>query len=333
MTLAPGKALRVVFGETLAELATEDPRIVVLDADVGSSSGGEIFERAHPERFVQCGIAEQNMLGVAAGLATVGFIPVVSAFSCFVVGRAFDSIRVLVAQTGLDVKIIGGYTGLLTGMTGKTHQMFDDLALMRSLAGVVIVAPADEVEARQALRAICARPGPAYVQITRDPSPTLFPADHLFELGKAVTLRHGDDVTLMSTGVESARVYEAAGILAGRGIESTVLHISTVKPIDEAAIVRAAAQTGFVVVIEEQSVLGGLGGAVAEVVADRHPVTVKRLGVMDTYGESGPNDALLEKYRLSPAAIAEDVERLLNDAGRRPMAGSKAPQLVGAPTR
>lgn len=311
MALATGKALRTVFGETVAELANDDPRILVLDGDVGSSTGAEIFEAAHPQRFLQMGIAEQNMLGVAAGLATVGFVPIVSSFACFVVARALDSVRVLIAQPALNVKIMGGYTGLLTGMTGKTHQIFNDIAIMRTLANMTVLAPADEVEARQAIAAMISLDGPVYIQMTREPSPVLFDAGYRFEVGASVRVREGADVTLVSTGVQTARVYEAAEILGGRGIEATVLHVPTIKPIDEEGIVQAARASGFVVVVEDQTILGGLGGAVSEVLSEHYPVFVKRLGVRDVYGESGPNDLLLEKYRLSAATVAQDVESLL----------------------
>jgi transketolase len=311
MALPPGRALRTVFGEVLSELANTDPRIVVLDGDVASSTGAELLETEHPDRFLQMGIAEQNMLGVAAGLATVGLVPVVAAFACFVVGRAFDSIRVLIAQPGLSVKIAGSYVGLLTGKTGKTHQIFNDVAIMRSLAKVTVLAPADEVEAEQAIRAMVATEGPFYMQLARDPSPVLFGPGYRFEVGRAVRLREGADVTLVSSGVETTRVVEAAEALARRGVEATVLHVPTIKPIDEDALVEAAALSGFVVVVEEQNVFGGLGGAVAEVLADRQPVVVKRLGIADTYGESGPNELLLDKYRLSASKVAEDVEALL----------------------
>ena len=311
MALPTGKALRTVFGETVAELANDDPRILVLDGDVGSSTGAEIFEAAHPQRFLQMGIAEQNMLGVAAGLATVGFVPIVSSFACFVVARALDSVRVLIAQPALNVKIMGGYTGLLTGMTGKTHQIFNDIAIMRTLANMTVLAPADEVEARQAIAAMISLDGPVYIQMTREPSPVLFDAGYRFEVGASVRVREGADVTLVSTGVQTARVYEAAEILGGRGIEATVLHVPTIKPIDEEGIVQAARASGFVVVVEDQTILGGLGGAVSEVLSEHYPVFVKRLGARDVYGESGPNDLLLDKYRLSAATVAEDVESLL----------------------
>jgi transketolase len=325
VSLPIGPALRQVFGETLAGLADGDPRLLLLDGDVGSSTGGAIFEAAHPDQYLQTGIAEQNMLGMAAGLATVGFRPYVSTFACFAVARALDSIRVLIAQPELDVKIIGGYAGLLTGMTGKTHQMLDDLAIMRTLPHMIVLAPADQNEARQAIHAIAATSGPAYMQITREQSGVLFGSDYHFRIGAAVLVQEGSDVTLISTGVQTTRVYDAAQLLAGRGITARVLHVPTVKPIDEAAIVAAAQATGFVVTIEEQSVLGGLGGAVTEVLSERHPVPVARLGMLDCYGESGPNEQLLEKYRLSAATVAQDVEALLwRSADRQRNVGTAA---------
>lgn len=316
MSLVPGRALRVAVGDAIEEMIAEDRRVVVLDGDVGSSTGVQPLEQSHPDRFLQTGIAEQNQLGVAAGMATVGFVPVVSAFACFAVGRAFDSIRVLIDQPQLSVKITGGYTGLLTGMTGKTHQMFNDVAIMRTLPNMTVLAPADEVEARQAVRAMIETPGPCYMQVTREPSPILFDADYRFEIGKAVLIRAGSDATVVSTGVQTTRVVEAAELLAARGVSVAVLHMPTIKPIDVAALVGEAARTGRVIVVEEQSVLGGLGGAVAEVLAEHHPVPVSRLGIQDCYGESGPNEALLDRFRLSAPFLADDIESILA-AGRR----------------
>ncbi len=308
MTLAPGKALRVVFGETVAELGNNDPRIVVLDADLGSSTRADIFENAHPERFFQMGIAEQNMLGAAAGMATVGYIPFVSTFACFAVARALDSIRVLIAQPKLPVKIAGGYAGLLAGMTGKTHLIFDDLAIMRAMANMVVVAPADEVETRQVIKAIVNDPRPAYIRLSRESSPLLFDDTYRFALGRSTVVRPGSDVTVFSTGTHTVRAYQAAEILAGRGIDVHLVHVPTLKPIDQEGIVEAARATGFVVTTEEHTIIGGLGGAVAEVLSDRHPVPVKRHGLADIFGESGPDEALLEKYGLSAAKTAEAIE-------------------------
>jgi len=311
MILKQGKALRVAFGETVAELGETDPRIVVLDGDLGSSTRADIFETAHPDRYFQMGIAEQNMLGVAAGMASVGFIPFVSTFACFAVARALDSIRVLIAQPRMNVKITGGYAGLLAGMTGKTHLIFDDVAIMRAMANMVTVAPADEIETRQAIRAIVAYDGPVYLRLTRPSTPILFDDSYRFELGKSTVVRKGDDVTVFSTGVQTTRVFEAAQLLAGDGIEAHLVHVPTIKPLDVEGIVTAAAKTGFVITSEEHSIIGGLGGAVAETLSDRHPVPVKRLGLADTFGESGPDDALLEKYGISIAKTATAIKALV----------------------
>ncbi len=311
MTLQTGKALRVAFGETVTALADDDPRIVVLDGDLGSSTRVDIFEAAHPERFFQMGIAEQNMLGAAAGMATVGFVPFVSTFACFSVARALDSIRVLIAQPRLNVKITGGYAGLLAGMTGKTHLMFDDVAIMRAMANMVVVAPADELETRQAIAAIVEYEGPVYLRLTRPETPILFDDTHRFELGKTTQIRNGDDLTVFSTGVHTTRVFEAAQLLAAEGIEAKLVHVPTIKPLDEEAVVAAAKATGFVVTAEEHTIIGGLGGAVAETLGDRFPVPVKRLGLADTFGESGPNDELLEKYGISVEKTAAAIRALV----------------------
>ncbi len=322
MMLELGKALRVAFGETVAELARSDSRIVMLDGDVGVSTRADIFEATCPERFFQMGIAEQNMVGVAAGLASLGFIPFVSTFACFAVARALDSIRVLVAQPKLGVKIAGGYAGLLAGKTGKTHLMFDDLSIMRAMANMTVIAPADEIEMRQAVEAAVELDGPVYLRIAREAAPLLFEPSYRFEIGRGVVLREGADVALISTGVQTGRVVEAAEILSGQGIDALVLHLPTVKPPDSAAIIDAARSTGLVVTVEEGTVLGGLGGAVAETVAHSCPVTVKRLGIQDVFGESGPDEALLDKYRLSARRVAEDVLALLRAAREATVARS-----------
>lgn len=316
MTLTMGKPLRVAFGEAVAELGESDDRIVVLDGDLGSSTRADIFEEAHPDRFFQMGIAEQNLLGAAAGMATLGLVPFVSTFACFAVARALDSVRVLIAQPELNVKITGGYAGLLAGMTGKTHLMFDDVAIMRAMGHMVVVAPADEVEARQAIAAIVDHDGPAYIRLTRPATPILFDDEYRFELGKATTLREGSDVTVFSTGVHTTRVFEASELLAGEGIDIHHVHVPTVKPLDVDAIVDAAKKTELVVTAEEHTIIGGLGGAVAETLGENHPVKMKRLGLADTFGESGPNDALLEKYGISISKTAEQIMTFMNKEAR-----------------
>ena len=310
-TLTPGKPLRVAFGETITELAQTDQRIVVLDGDTGSSTRTDIFEKAHPDRFFQMGITEQNMLGMAAGMATLGLIPIVSTFSCFIVSRAHDSIRVLIAQPNLNVKLMGGYAGLLAGMTGKTHLMFDDVSIMRSMANMTVVSPADEVETRQALTAIIDYPGPVYVRLTRPNAPILFDAGYQFEVGKAVVVREGSDVTVFATGTQTARAFEAAAVLAGEGIDVHLVHVPTIKPLDVEAVVSEAKRTGRVFTSEEHTIIGGLGGAIAETLGEHAPLPMKRHGLQDVFGESGPNEALLEKYGISPGRTAQAIRDFL----------------------
>jgi transketolase len=306
-----GKPLRNVWGETLVELGSEDPRVVVMDGDLANSTMASLFEQSHPERFFEMGIAEQNLLGAAAGMASVGLIPWISTFAAFAVSRALDPIRVLIAQPRLGVKITGAYSGLLAGKTGKTHLSFDDLAVMRALGYMTVLAPGDEIEARQAVRAATYHEGPVYMRLTRQASPLIFDEGYRFEIGKAVGVRDGADVTLISTGVQTTRTVEAAGILAGGGIDARVLHVPTLKPLDADAIAEAAAATGRVITVEEHTTLGGLGGAVAEALGERHPVPIHRIGLPDAFGESGPDDQLLDKYGLSGARVAERVEQIL----------------------
>jgi len=314
MTMPMGRAMREIFGETVAALADEDPRIVMLDADVASSTRADIFEKAHPDRYLQMGIAEQNMMGVAAGLATMGLIPFVSTFVSFAVVRPLDQVRVLIAQTGANVKITPGYAGMFTGQTGMSHIIVDDLAIMRVMPGMVTVAPADDVEADLALRWAASYQGPCYVRIVRDATQRLFDSSYRFAFGKAVVVREGRDVTLMATGTQTPRVVDAAELLAARGVDAHVLHVPTIKPIDTEAIVAAAERTGRVVTVEEHTVLGGLGGAVAEVLGEHRPTQLNRIGLQDTYVQSGPNDELLDIYGLSAARVAEQVLAILGRA-------------------
>ncbi len=315
MTLPMGRPMREVFGETVTELANDDPRIVMLDADLGSSTKADIFQAAHPDRYLQMGIAEQNMLGVAAGLATTGLVPFISTFVSFAVVRPLDQVRVLIAQTGLNVKITAGYAGLFTGMAGKTHQIVDDIAIMRAMPGMVTVSPADDVEARQVLRWAAAYEGPVYVRLVRDATQRLFDDSYSFAFGRALVVREGRDVTLISTGAQTPRVVDAADLLAASGIDAHILHVPTLKPLDVPAIVAAAERTGFVITVEEHTVIGGLGGAVAETLSEYRPTLVKRLGLQDVYGESAPNDALLDMYGLSAGRVAEQVRGLLDRIG------------------
>ena len=280
------EAQRVVFGETLSTLVDEYPTILLLDGDLANSTRADIFAQRHPDRFLEMGIAEQNMVGVAAGLATLGFIPFISTFAVFAVLRDADQIRVVVTQPKLNVKIVGGYSGILTGKTGKTHQAVEDIAVMRAMPDMTVIAPADGCELRGVLRAACEYAGPMYIRLTRDPTPTLFDDDYRFDLQRAVVMREGEDVSIISTGVQTVRALEAADMLAAEGMDAYVLHVPTIKPIDEQAVVQAASRTGLVLTTEDHSVIGGLGGAVAEVFgralphADkttRHPGHLRRI--------------------------------------------------------
>jgi transketolase len=313
MTLAIGRPQREIFGETVAALADTDPRIVVVDGDVGSSTRADIFENAHPDRYLQMGIAEQNMLGVAAGLATMGLVPFVSTFVSFAVVRPLDQVRVLIAQTGANVKITPSYGGLFTGQTGMSHIIVDDLAIMRAMPGMVTVVPADDIEAAQALRWAAGYEGPCYIRLGRDATPRLFGEDHEFTFGRAEVVREGSDVTLIATGAQTARTVAAAELLAADGIDAHVLHVATIKPLDVDAIVAAADRTGRVITVEEHTVIGGLGGAVAEVLGEHRPTRIHRIGLEDVYVQSGPNDALLDIYGLSAARVAEQVRARLRD--------------------
>jgi transketolase len=314
MTLPMGRPMREAFGETVTALADDDPRIVVLDGDLGTSTRAEVFQRGHPERFLQMGIAEQNMLGVAAGLASCGLVPFVSTFVAFAVVRPLDQIRVLIAQPRQNVKIIGGYSGLFVGAAGKSHQVVDDISIMRAMPGMITVSPADDVEAGLVIRWAAGYDGPVYVRLVRDATQRLFDDAYAFAPGRAVVVREGSDVTLVSTGAQTPRVVDAAGLLAGIGISAHVLHVPTLKPLDVAAIVEAAERTDLVVTIEEHSVIGGLGGAIAETLGEHRPTSVRRLGIQDVFGESASNADLLDRFGLSAERVAEQVAVLVRAA-------------------
>lgn len=305
------EAQREVWAQTLVELGAQYPRLVVLDGDLANSTRAEVFEEAYPDRFLEMGIAEQNMVGVAAGLATVGFVPWLSSFAVFLTKRSIDQFRQVVAQPGLNVKLAGHYSGLFTARTGKTHQAVEDITVFRAMPHVTTVVPADGVELRQAMRAIMQDTSPTYVRLLRDPLPNFFDDSYAFELGKAVVAREGRDVTIVTTGAQLMRAVEAADQLQADGIEAHILHVPTIKPLDENAIVAAADRTGLVVTTEEHTILGGLGGAVAEVLGERRPTWLKRHGLRDTYGESGSNEDLIEKYGLSSRHIANACRELI----------------------
>jgi transketolase len=302
------RPLRDVWVDALIELASGNPDLLVLDADLATSTRADRFAKAYPDRFVQMGIAEQGMVGTAVGLASMGFVPWLSSFAVFFTHRAVDQVRMSVAQTHANVKIGAAYAGIQTGFTGKTHMDIEDLAIMRAMPGMTVLAPGDATECAAMVRWATATPGPVYLRLGREGGPDLFDAGYRFEPGRVHRLRDGTDVTLVGTGQQTARLVEAAGLLAGRGIAAGVVHVPSVKPLDEAALVRAIGDVPLVVTAEEHNVRGGLGGLVAETLSTRAPRRVVRIGVDDTWGESAPNAWLLDRHGLAPGRVADRVE-------------------------
>jgi transketolase len=300
------KAMRDIWGQALVDEANHDPRIVVLDGDLGNSTKADKFAAAHPDRFLQMGIAEQNLVGVAAGLASLGYIPWTSTFAVFLTHRAADPIRMLVAQSHANVKIAGSYAGLLIGAVGKTHLDIEDLAIMRAMPDMTVLAPADAFELLSVIKWANAYDGPIYLRLTRDPGPDIFGPDYEFELGRVRILRRGSRVALVSTGPQTVRTLAAAELLAAQGLDPTVLHLPTIKPVDEAGLLAALEGHELVVTTEEHTVLGGLGGLVAEILTAAGPSpAVERIGIDDTWGESADNAYLLEKHGLSAERISD----------------------------
>jgi transketolase len=302
------RSQRETWGDTLVELAATNPDLIVLDGDLATSTKADIFAKAWPDRFLEMGIAEQNLVGVAAGLASMGFVPWLSSFAVFLTHRSLDQIRLLVAQPGANVKIGAAYAGLLTGLTGKTHQDVQDLAIMRAMPGMTVLAPGDEIECAAMTRWATEVDGPVYLRLTRDPTAPLFDASYAFHPARTYRLRDGGDVMLISTGPQTGRCLEAATLLEATGVSVGVLHVPSIKPVDAAAIVRAARRSGLLVTVEEHTTIGGLGGLVAEIVTTTHmPRRLVRIGLEDTWGESAPNDFLLEKHGLSASRVADRV--------------------------
>jgi transketolase len=301
------KPMRDAWADTLVDLAAENPDLVVLDGDLATSTRADRFAVAYPERFLQMGIAEQNMVGVAAGLSMLGFVPWLSSFAVFFTHRAVDQVRMVVAQAGANVKIGAGYSGLLTGFTGKTHMDVEDLAIMRAMPGMTVLAPGDATECAAMVRWATETPGPVYLRLHRDAGPDLFGADYRFEPGRVSALRDGSDVLLISTGPQSARCLEAAVRLEADGISAGVLHVPSIKPVDAAAIADAVGRVRLAFSVEEHTVIGGLGGLVAEILTTHQPRRLVRIGLEDCWGESAPNDFLLDKHGLSASRVAERV--------------------------
>jgi transketolase len=308
------KAMRDVWGDTLVSLGGTNPNVLVLDADLANSTKADKFAKMYPERFLQMGIAEQNFVGVAVGLASVGFIPWLSTFTVFFTHRAADPIRMLAAQTHANIKIGAAYSGILTGLTGKTHQDVQDLAIMRAMPDMIVLAPVDSIECEAAMRWATDHNGPVYLRLARDVCPDVSEADYEFVLGRTIPLRQGDDVLLVSTGPQSYRCKEAADLLAKDGISAGVLHVPSIKPINTDELVEACERAKVIVTVEEHSIYGGLGGLVAEMLSERSPRKVVRVGIEDRWGESAPNDFLLDLFDLSPARLSERVKNVLRGA-------------------
>lgn len=300
-------ATRVAYGDALAEFGS-DERIVVLDADLSKSTKTEGFKKAYPDRFVNVGIAEGNMMSVAAGMSTCGKVVFASSFAMFAAGRAFEQIRNSIGYPKLNVKIGATHAGISVGEDGATHQCLEDIGLMRTIPGMVILNPADAVEARLAVKAAIDYNGPVYLRFGRLAVPTVFDDNYKFEIGKGVQLEEGSDVTLIATGLMVPEAIEARKILAEQGISARVVNMATIKPIDKDIIVKAAAETGAIVTAEEHNVIGGLGSAVAEVLAENYPVPMQRVGTQDVFGRSGKPYALLEMYGLDAKTIAEKAK-------------------------
>ena len=302
-------ATRESYGNALAELGAEYENLVVLDADLAAATKTGIFKKAFPDRHIDCGIAECNMMGIAAGLATTGKIPFASSFAMFAAGRAFEQVRNSIGYPKLNVKIGATHAGISVGEDGATHQCNEDIALMRTIPGMVVINPADDVEAKAAVRAAIEHEGPVYLRFGRLAVPVINDTpDYKFELGKGVVLREGKDVTIIATGLPVSECLAAADKLAADGIDAKVINIHTIKPLDEDLAVKAAKETGKVVTVEEHSVIGGLGSAVCDVLSEKCPTQVMKIGINDTFGESGPAVELIKKYGLDADSIYEKVK-------------------------
>ena len=302
-------ATRDSYGNALASLGREHENLVVLDADLAAATKTGIFKKEFPERHIDCGIAEANMIGIAAGLASTGKVPFCSSFAMFAAGRTFEQIRNSVGYPHLNVKIGATHAGISVGEDGATHQCNEDIALMRTIPGMTIINPSDDIEAKAAVKAAYEMEGPVYLRFGRLAVPVINDRDdYKFEIGKGVVLKEGTDLTLIATGLEVAESLAAAEKLEADGISVEVINMHTIKPLDVDLVVRSAAKTGKVVTVEEHSIIGGLGSAVAEVIAEKQPAKLLRIGVEDRFGESGPALKLLEKYELDAAGIYKKVK-------------------------
>lgn len=302
-------ATRDAYGKTLVELGESDKKILVLDADLAAATKTGMFKKAHPEKFIDCGIAESNMMGVAAGLATAGYTVFASSFAMFAAGRAFEQVRNSIGYPHLNVKIGATHAGISVGEDGASHQCCEDIGLMRTIPGMVILNPADDIEARLCVLAAAEHDGPVYMRFGRLAVPRVFDENYKFEIGKGNVLKEGTDVTIIATGLMVNEALMAAEKLAGEGVSARVVNMATIKPIDRDIIIDSAKKTGVIVTAEEHNIIGGLGSAVAEVVCETVPVPVLRVGVNDTFGKSGPAVELLHEFGLDADNIAAKAKQ------------------------
>lgn len=307
-------ATRESYAKALVELGAEHEELVVLDADLAGATKTAVFKAAYPDRFMNCGIAEANMAGIAAGLASCGKVPFISSFAMFVAGRAYEQVRNSIGYPHLNVKIGATHAGISVGEDGATHQCLEDLSLMRGIPGMAVINPSDDIEAQAAVKAAYEHVGPVYLRFGRLAVPVFNdPATYRFELGKGIVLKEGKDVTIFATGLEVNEVLQAEKMLAADGIDAEIINIHTIKPIDTELVAASAAKTGRVVTVEEHSVIGGLGSAVCEVLCEKAPAKVMRIGVNDTFGESGPALELIAKYGLDAESIYKKVKAFVKE--------------------
>lgn len=301
-------ATRESYGNALAELGKEKEDLVVLDADLAGATKTGVFKKVFPDRFIDCGIAECDMAGIAAGLSTCGKVPFMSSFAMFAAGRAYEQVRNSIGYPHLNVKIGATHAGISVGEDGATHQCLEDLALMREIPGMVVINPSDDIEAKAAVRAAYEHEGPVYMRFGRAAVPVINDMpDYKFEIGKGVLLREGVDISIIATGLCVPEALAAAEELAGKGIDAEVINIHTIKPLDEELVLASAKKTGRVYTVEEHSILGGLGSAVAEVLSEKHPTKLTRIGINDVFGESGPAAELIHKYGLDAEGIVKKI--------------------------
>lgn len=303
-------ATRQSYGEELAKLGEENKQIVVLDADLSTATKTELFAKKFPDRFINVGIAEQNLMGIAAGLSSFGKIPYASTFAVFAAGRAYEQIRNSIAYPKLNVKICATHAGITVGEDGATHQMLEDLGLMRSLPNMTVMCTSDDIQTKWAVREISKINGPVYLRLCRLATPVIYDTSSKFEIGKAVQMGEGTDAAILATGVTVSEAIKAKEILKEKGIDVRVIDFHTIKPIDRKMIIKCAKETNRIITVEDHSIIGGLGSSVCEVLSGEYPVKVERMGIVDTFGESGKADELMRKYKIDSTAIVEKILEL-----------------------